>query len=482
LRQLAPVLLANVAAVQGGPVAAAGLLRGYSQAQQRKREEAEKQAALDAAASQSEEERNFKIAQARQSVMQSAAKFQADQQAKLSQFTNPAERASFIQSAERYAQQAFGIQPGWFQAPPLDTHAQDVKDAQAQLDLVRKTLGDNFNAAVAHHATTTFKGKRIPLGDLQALAGEDVTDPGTGQPFVAPTTPKSAADLVTGTGDFANIARGRIRAQEDKLGRPLTPEEANNLIFGAKRDIAGLSGSGSAGGVMSGMLNIPDIKADSKEFRIAQDLAYGRLTFSQFARLLPSRSGAAQTVKEAIYSKAAELNPGFNPSAFEAGYKLATNSRVQQQLTSLDNVTRGIPDLLTFSENASRSKYPIFNAAILKGGVALGGRRYSNFKTAVTAFADELSGALGYGSATDMSREMGFDMTNPNLSPQQFNSAILDVVKPFIERKRASLLAGMGIYGQPGASPAALPSPEPDSSALQAGDTFQVGKFKVRVK
>ncbi len=82
-----------------------------------------------------------------------------------------------------------------------------------------------------------------------------------------------------------------------------------------------------------------------------------------------------------------------------------------------------------------------------RGGVALGGKRYSNFMTARTAFADELSGALGYGSASDMSREMGFDMTNANLSPENFRSAIEEIVVPFVNRKKSSILGPMGPYG-----------------------------------
>jgi hypothetical protein len=248
LRQLAPVLLANVAAVQGGPVAAAGLLKGYTQAQQQKRAEAEKQAALDAANAKSEDEQNFKIATAQQGIRERAAAFQRDSLAKLDQFTNPAERASYIRTAEQTAQQAFGVPPGWLSAlPPLDTHAQDQKAAQAQLATIRQTLGKNFDAAIAHHATTTFQGKRIPISDLMTLAGEDVIDPATGQPLaLGASEPDSAADLVTGTGDFANLARGRIRAQEAKLGRKLTPEEADNVAFGTKRTLAGMSGSGTA--------------------------------------------------------------------------------------------------------------------------------------------------------------------------------------------------------------------------------------------
>ncbi len=199
------------------------------------------------------------------------------------------------------------------------------------------------------------------------------------------------------------------------------------------------------------------INPGTREFRVAQDLAYGRMTMQQFRSLTAYSRDTNK--KMDIYDKAGQLNPNFNPAAFEMGYTLAKNPKVQQQLASLDNVQQGVPDLLRFSNAAARSGVTVLNKAIIPGGIAFGGKHYSNFRTARTAFADELSGALGYGSATDMSREMGFDMTDGNLSPQNFASAIQDVVIPFVERKRSTMLNQMGVYGLPGMNPAAGPAP-----------------------
>jgi hypothetical protein len=196
-----------------------------------------------------------------------------------------------------------------------------------------------------------------------------------------------------------------------------------------------------------------DYKPGTREYKVAQDLAYGRLTMQQFRSL----TGYSRDVnkKMDIYQKATELNPNFNPAQFEMGFKFAANPKTQQQLASMDNVAKGADDLLKFSDAASRSGVTALNKFINPGGIALGGKRYSDFHTAQVAFADELSGALGFGGATDMSKQMGIDMTNPNLSPENFKSAVQNVVLPFIERKRKSLLDQMGTYGQPGMNPAA---------------------------
>ncbi len=196
--------------------------------------------------------------------------------------------------------------------------------------------------------------------------------------------------------------------------------------------------------------DVTDLPITSPYYRYAQDLASGAMTLGQLQRQISARSGGGANVnalRAQIYNAAIKINPEFNAAQFEIGYNFAKSPKIQQQVSSINNVIAGVPDLLKASDQASRSGATILNNAILRGGVALGGKRYSNFMTARTAFADELSGALGYGSASDMSREMGFDMTNANLSPENFRSAIEEIVVPFVNRKKSSILGPMGPYG-----------------------------------
>ncbi len=210
-----------------------------------------------------------------------------------------------------------------------------------------------------------------------------------------------------------------------------------------------------------------DIPQGSAAFKVAQDLAYGRLDYPGFIKLYSySRD---PNIRQSIYFKATELNPNFNMTDFERGLKFATNPKVVAQLASLDNVKSGVADLLKFSDQAARSGLPIVNQLTMPGGIKLGSQSYSNFKTARTAFADELSGALGYGSATDMSREMGFDMTDPTLTPETFASNVRDVLVPFVQRKENSLRNRMGVYGN---APAGSTVPPPSETRSAAGFTF----------
>jgi hypothetical protein len=203
--------------------------------------------------------------------------------------------------------------------------------------------------------------------------------------------------------------------------------------------------------------SMPTVDPGTAEYNVANMLGSGKLTMQEFRSLYAYSRDASKRV--AIFNTARELHPDFDPAAFELGFRLAGTSRVQQQVSSLNNVESGVHDLLKASEEAARSGSPLLNKAIIPtGGIVLGKQKYSNWNTARIAFADELSGALGFGSATDMSREMGFNMTDATLSPEAFRSAIKDIVIPFVDRKKASLLQGMGVYGQPGMSPAAGPA------------------------
>lgn len=234
-----------------------------------------------------------------------------------------------------------------------------------------------------------------------------------------------------------------------------------------------------------------EVKPGTQEDRVASQLASGRLTFGAFNKLYSNRFNAAK--KQGIYDSAVQRNPNFSQAAFEMGQKFADNPKVQAQLASIENVDKAVPDLLKASDAASRTGVKKINQYLTGVGVQLGDKRYSNLNTARMAFADELSGALGYGSATDMSREMGLNMTDKDLSPEAFKSAINDVVVPFVNRKRASILEQMGPMGMPGmgnpaadraaeAKKAEVPAPLPARlSTADKGKTY-ISKSGAKLK
>lgn len=182
------------------------------------------------------------------------------------------------------------------------------------------------------------------------------------------------------------------------------------------------------------------------EFNIARDLAYGKLTYDGFKGLVSYRD---TNLRMAIYTKATQLNPDFTQSLFEAGYRFFARPQTRQQLGAIDNVQAATDDMIQLSEAAKRGGSPLMNKFELPAGYMLGSKPYSNFQTALTAYADELSGALGFGSTTDMTRQLGIKMSDGNVDPDTFLSN-LQIVQGFLERKRNGLLGQMSVYGKPG--------------------------------
>jgi hypothetical protein len=190
---------------------------------------------------------------------------------------------------------------------------------------------------------------------------------------------------------------------------------------------------------------------DTKEYQMAKDMAFGKMSFQQFRTLYAySRDANAKTN---IYALATVLNPNFNASLFESGLKIATNEKTYQQLTALDNASSRIADVKAISDKALRSGVTTLNKLIIGGGYVFGNTTYSDFKTVQKLFADEVSGALGFGTASDMKLKLGVDISDPNMTPQQFASA-LDQISVFLDSKKASMLSPInanptvsGMYG-----------------------------------
>jgi hypothetical protein len=83
-----------------------------------------------------------------------------------------------------------------------------------------------------------------------------------------------------------------------------------------------------------------EIVAGTPDYKIATDLAYGKLRISDLNKVIGITRNSPR--RAAIYALASDLNENFNPAAFEMGFKFASNPKVQQQLSSLANVTSGV--------------------------------------------------------------------------------------------------------------------------------------------
>ena len=204
-------------------------------------------------------------------------------------------------------------------------------------------------------------------------------------------------------------------------------QAANNMMLEAANDPTYIAGMARA--LASGALTI-------------QDLPYATGRGAIGSALTSKIMMAAQSMVDA------SGNPnGVNFSAIQGQYSYATNPAVQTRAGALKTVQNMSANLQSLSDEATRSNYPTINSAISSLGIEFGGTTYNNFKQFAQVAQNELSGVIGYGSATDQSRQISQLFADPNQSPQQFISSWNSVVVPALNATGQAISALAGSYG-----------------------------------
>jgi len=188
----------------------------------------------------------------------------------------------------------------------------------------------------------------------------------------------------------------------------------------------------------------PKIAAGTPEYKVASDLAYGHMTFQQFRSLYAYSRDTSK--KLGIYQLASELNPNFNPAAFEIGFRFAVNPKTRMALAAVNNVLPNIDKVIALSDTIQRSDLPSWNALLNRTRFQLGNRKVTNFRQMQKLIGDELGVALGAGAMSDMKLQLGLDVVDPNLGPEQFKAA-MENVKEFLVNRKQSIVNEEGIYG-----------------------------------
>jgi hypothetical protein len=211
----------------------------------------------------------------------------------------------------------------------------------------------------------------------------------------------------------------------------------------------------------------PTITPGSPEYKTAQDLASGKLTFPQFRTLVAY--GRDTGKKMAIYQMAAELNPEFNPAQFELGYKMASNPGFRNRLVAINALGPVIDQIDELSQKVGNGDSPAFNKILQGAKFQMGSRPVTSFRQLQTLLGDEVGNALGVGTGSDLKTKLGLDLVNPNLGPKQFADTMLQL-RSVLDARKAEILKQMGMYA-PDQTPAAA-TPAPAASSRKVGDTI----------
>jgi hypothetical protein len=324
-------------------------------------------------------------------------------------------------------------------------------DAQAEIDAKRAAIQQGIDkyfqfldaqSSQKKDQITAFVKKMISLGvDPATLSDQDFqklsdqygfsrdqlislyNDTKTSQDQ---TAAKNASDLASN--NQFNLSEGQSRYQYD-------PATGQTKLLASVPKSDGSSGTGSV-----------SIAKDSPQYKVAQDLAYGGLTFQQFRTLYAYSRDINQ--KLGIYQLATQLNPAFNAADFEAGYEFYKDPQVRKQLSAADNAISNIDTVIQLSNDAQRSGITAVNKIELPAKYSIGDKAVAKFDQAQMLLADEISGVLGYGSGTDMKLKLGIDVIDGNLNPETFASN-MEQLREFLQKKKSSLLSQTSVYGDP---------------------------------
>jgi hypothetical protein len=209
-----------------------------------------------------------------------------------------------------------------------------------------------------------------------------------------------------------------------------------------------------------------EIKPGTRMYRVAQDIAYGTLTMSDFNRIYGRAMGNAAT-KAAIYDTARLLNPDFSPAKFELDYKMAANPAIRQRIVAIDGLSPVIEKIKEISSKVGNGDVQAFNRLLQGAKLQVSNKTVANFQQLKTLLGDEVGLALGVGTGSDLKTKLGLDLVNTNLSDGSFQSN-MDQLDSILGARKGLLLKQMGTYASVAGGNAPPTTPAAPAQAPQA--------------
>lgn len=309
------------------------------------------------------------------------------------------------------------------------------------------------------HFPDTFKQHGHPTFSVESKYSKGATDGGRwqGDTFTPPASAAPASDLVTPTPKDEPLDRQVLRSYAKKVGKAvpdLTPadikaarEEAGMGADPAMRDLTRQIAQARLDDLKNKNAGVSEIKPGTPEYRMAENIAFGKTTLSQAKGLYSGREAKGKETLRAVLDKAEQINPDFNAALFEQGYKFASNPKTQMAMVAVNRVEPNIDKLMDLTDKWDRTKYPTVNAFLKSVKFQWGDRVISDISQLQTIVGDELGPALGVGTATDLKTKLGLEMAGGTKGPEAMRSGLM-LVKDALNNQKRALLGQMGQYGK----------------------------------
>ncbi len=169
----------------------------------------------------------------------------------------------------------------------------------------------------------------------------------------------------------------------------------------------------------------------------AEDILSGRNTLYNI-RLQMGRTKDAAAYMLALRNEIRSKDNKFDFIASDAGSKFVSSEYYQKSITAINSVMPNLDKIVDLSNQVSRVGVAGVDSILQKGSVQIGNSKVANFRQAQKLVADEIGVALGAGTVSDMKLQLGFDVTDPSVSPEVFASN-MGIVKEFIQNRKAAL-------------------------------------------
>lgn len=214
---------------------------------------------------------------------------------------------------------------------------------------------------------------------------------------------------------------------------------ANSRIYRRETYIAPSSSNGFGGALttVGGQGVVAGVKVPAAIASDVEDVLSGRNTLYNIRQTM-GRTNAAAAYMQSMRNAIKSIDPQFDFIASDAGGKFVSSTYFQKSKAAIDSVLPNIDKVVDLSNQVGRIGISGVDALLQKGAIQIGNTKVANFYEAQKLIADEIGLALGQGTVSDMKLQLGFDVTDPSLSPEVFASNMA-LVKQFIENRKAGL-------------------------------------------
>lgn len=456
LRQALPIILATIARNQGGPLAGAGLLEGYTAATERQRQIDQHQHELDLAQAERDDvraQKDAERAQAQVGALQNFIDHQATTMRADPNSGDPTWWAAAVKRASVVAQRAFGAKPGDVESHPAlqfsdaASAGKAQKDAQAKLDRAQKNYSPEQWGKILE-TPDQFAIDGTALSDLLAAAGSTLTQDGKAV-AVTPATPKPGAENEDAT------IKTEIAIAQKKKGAPLTDEETQQARERGRQRWA-LAGQAAA---------IGDLSVSDAALKFVSEMALSGVNVQTVVPSFSGRAGAQAKASfiEDLAKRASTLGlTGHDLAAImtDSKAKQAAYTNAQklgtQTVINEANAKKNFTQLIGLADKLDAKSFntavPILNDWIRTGVLATtGDQDVNNFlgilKETLTEYAKVVSGQTTGAGVTQHANELAQGLIKRGMNAGAIRSFRGEAEKAMKNRVSSYDEALKGIFG-----------------------------------